>query len=471
MTTFYWHDYETWGANPAVDRPSQFAGVRTDENLHIIGEPLVLYCRPPEDIWPQPEACLITGITPQHAQLHGVSECEFIRQIHRQLAQPQTCGVGYNSLRFDDEVTRYTLFRNFYDPYEREWRNGSSRWDIIDMVRLVYALRPAGIEWPMIDGVPSFKLENLSAANNLAHANAHDAYSDVEATIALAKLIKTKQPALYDYVLNSKSKHKVAAMIDTVNRKPLFHISSKFPSSRGCAGFVAPIAMHATNRNAVIVFDLSADPAPLQLLNVEEIRARIFVKTEDLPEGIERIPLKLIHTNKCPILGTTKLCDDKAAQRLGIDKQQCNKHWQQLCTMDIEKKIQAVFAEDNFAPRTDPEQMLYNGFVPAEDKATMKLLRQADVGRLSKQEFVFTDERLNAMILRFKARNYPESLTDGERSVWREFKTQRLMHGGDNILSRQAFITCIHELKSELHDDTHKMHILNALEIYERENV
>ena len=471
MTTFYWHDYETWGANPAVDRPSQFAGVRTDENLHIIGEPLVLYCRPSEDIWPHPEACLITGITPQHAQLHGVSECEFIRQIHRQLGQPQTCGVGYNSLRFDDEVTRYTLFRNYYDPYEREWRNGSSRWDIIDMVRLVYALRPTGIEWPMIDGVPSFKLENLSAANNLAHANAHDAYSDVEATIALAKLIKTKQPALYDYVLNSKSKHKVAAMIDTVNRKPLFHVSSKFPSSRGCAGFVAPIAMHATNSNAVIVFDLSADPTLLQSLSVEDIRARIFVKTEDLPEGVERIPLKLIHINKCPILGTTKLCDDKAAQRLGIDKQQCDKHWQQLCTMDIEKKIQAVFAEDNFAPRTDPEQMLYNGFIPAADKSTMKQLRQADVGRLLKQEFIFTDERLEAMKLRFKARNYPESLTDSERKSWLDFKAQRLTHGDENILSRQAFITRIHELKSEWHDDVNKIHILNALEIYERENV
>lgn len=471
MTTFYWHDYETWGANPAVDRPSQFAGVRTDENLHIIGEPLVLYCRPPEDIWPHPEACLITGITPQYAQSHGVSECEFIRQIHRQLAQPQTCGVGYNSLRFDDEITRYTLFRNYYDPYEREWRNGSSRWDIIDMVRLVYALRPVGIEWPMVDGVPSFKLENLSAANNLAHTNAHDAYSDVEATIALAKLIKTKQPALYDYVLSNKSKHKVAAMIDTVNRKPLFHISSKFPSSRGCAGFIAPIAMHAINTNAVIAFDLSADPSPLQSLSVEDIRARIFVKTEDLPENVERIPLKLIHMNKCPILGTTKLCDEKAAQRLGIDKQQCERHWQQLRTMDIEKKIQAVFAEENFAPRTDPEQMLYNGFVPAADKATMKLLRQADAERLVTKEFRFVDERLEAMKLRFKARNYPESLTDSERSLWHEFKTQRLTCGDENILSRQAFALRIHELKADLHDDTYKMNILHALEAYERENV
>ena len=470
MTTFYWHDYETWGANPAVDRPSQFAGVRTDEDLNIIGEPLVLYCQPPADIWPHPEACLITGITPQHAKQKGLPENEFIRQIHRQLAQPQTCGVGYNSLRFDDEVTRYALYRNFYDPYEREWRNGSSRWDIIDMVRLVYALRPQSIEWPRMDGVPSFKLENLSAANNLVHANAHDAYSDVEATIALAKLIKNKQPALYDYVLSNKSKHKVAAMIDTINRKPLFHISSKFPASRGCAGFVAPIAMHATNRNAVIVFDLSADPAPLLTLSADEIRARIFVKTEDLPEGVERIPLKLIHFNKCPILGTTKLCDDQAALRLNIDKQTCDKHWQKLCTMDIEKKIQAVFAEDNFAPRADPEQMLYNGFVPDEDKVTMKRFRQADEKSLIEREFVFSDARLDDMKHRYKARNFPHLLNDDERTWWENFRTHRLLHGDDNMLSREKFVLRITELKHELAENIRAMSILRELEAYEQAN-
>ncbi len=75
-------------------------------------------------------------------------EAEFIARIHAELAHPGTCGVGYNSIRFDDEFTRYTLYRNFYDPYAREWQNGCSRWDIIDMLRLTRALRRRGSSGP-----------------------------------------------------------------------------------------------------------------------------------------------------------------------------------------------------------------------------------------------------------------------------------------------------------------------------------
>ena len=166
--TLYWHDYETFGADPARDRPAQFAGQRTDLDLNPVGEPLVVYCKPASDMLPQPEACLVTGITPQLAFQQGIIEAEFIAQIHKELAKPNTCTVGYNNLRFDDEFTRYTLYRNFYDPYAREYRNNNSRWDIIDMARMCYALRPAGIEWPKDEeGVPSFKLENLTQANGL----------------------------------------------------------------------------------------------------------------------------------------------------------------------------------------------------------------------------------------------------------------------------------------------------------------
>ncbi len=252
MGTFYWHDYETWGTDPSVDRPAQFAGVRTDEDLNIIGEPLRLFCRPAPDILPQPEACLITGIAPQKALNEGVPEAEFIARIYREFTEPGTCSVGYNSLRFDDEVTRYTLYRNFYDPYEREWANGNSRWDIIDMVRLCYALRPNGIEWPVVDGKVSFRLELLTAANGIRHEAAHDAYSDVEATIALARLVKARQPALYDYVLQHKHKNKLAGLIDLLNRKPLLHISSRFSADTGCAALVMPLAMLPSIKGAVV---------------------------------------------------------------------------------------------------------------------------------------------------------------------------------------------------------------------------
>ncbi|MCZ6830365.1 MAG: exodeoxyribonuclease I, partial [Gammaproteobacteria bacterium] len=224
--TFYWHDYETFGIDPSRDRPVQFAGVRTDAKLNIVGEPLMLFSQPARDVLPHPEACLVTGITPQKALAEGVPEVEFIARIHAELARPGTCGVGYNSIRFDDEVTRYPLYRHFYDPYEREYREGNSRWDIIDMVRLTHALRPDGINWPLReDGYPSFRLEQLTDANGIGHEAAHDALSDVYATLAMARLIRDTHPRLYDYVLNNRGKQAVQQQLDIVAMKPVLHVS------------------------------------------------------------------------------------------------------------------------------------------------------------------------------------------------------------------------------------------------------
>ncbi len=227
MTTLYWHDYETSGIDPRFDRPMQFAGVRTDEDLNIIGEPLMIYCKPSGDYLPHPQAALVTGLTPQLAEKEGLNEAEFIKQIHDELAAPGTCGVGYNSLRFDDEFTRFTLFRNFYDAYAREWQSGNSRWDIIDMVRLTRALRPEGIHWPnREDGKPSFRLEDLTAANGIEHSGAHDALADVYATIEMARLIKNAQPKLYDYVFERRRKQALAPLLNLNERKPVVHVLS-----------------------------------------------------------------------------------------------------------------------------------------------------------------------------------------------------------------------------------------------------
>ncbi|MFW2373932.1 MAG: exodeoxyribonuclease I, partial [Gammaproteobacteria bacterium] len=231
QNTFYWYDYETFGTDPRRDRISQFAGIRTDEDLNIIGKPLNIYCKAADDMLPQPEACLITGITPQKTIADGLIEAEFMAAINQEFSTANTCVVGYNNIRFDDEFTRYTLFRNFFDAYAREWQNGNSRWDIIDLVRVTRALRPQGIEWPVDDeGRASNRLELITRANGISHEAAHDAMSDVYATIAVAKLIKEKQPRLYDYILNNKQKHKLAQMLNTIKPQPVLHSSGMYSS-------------------------------------------------------------------------------------------------------------------------------------------------------------------------------------------------------------------------------------------------
>lgn len=471
--TFYWHDYETWGADPSRDRASQFAGVRTDADLNIIGDPLVVYNRPTPDMVPQPEACLVTGITPQEALEKGLPERDFIRAIHAELSQPGTCGVGYNSIRFDDEVTRYTLYRNFFDVYAREWQNGNSRWDLIDVVRLCCALRPEGIEWPLGEnGAVSFKLELLTAANGLSHESAHDALSDVHATIDLARLIKREKPKLFDYALGLRKKQQVAQLLDMNRQKPVLHISSRYPASRYCGALVMPLAMHPVNKNSVIAVDLMADPELLIKLSAVEVAKRVFARAEDLDEGVERIPLKEIHLNRSPMLATLNLLDDSAQARLQIDMARCERHWQQLSECSALKlKLDDIYNQRQFEPDTDPDRMLYSGgFFGNDDRRLMNDILECDGKQLAERSFPFTDKRLAELLFRYRGRNFPDTLSDDERGLWQEFCHQRVHDddGGGSITAANC-LSRIEALREQGQLDARKQAVLTALESYVRQ--
>jgi len=433
-TTLYWHDYETFGADPRRDSPVQFAGLRTDLELNLVGEPLVVFCRPPTDRLPSPEACLITGITPQLAEGQGCREAGFIAAIHAELARPGTCGVGYNTLRFDDEVTRNALYRNFYDPYEREWKNGNSRWDIIDMVRLTAALRPEGIEWPLDgQGRPSFRLELLTQVNGISHSGAHDALADVRATIDLARLVKKRQPRLFDFVWRHRGKLEAADLLKFGSFEPVLHVSEKYPAERGCIAVVVALAHHPVNQNEIAVFDLSADPTPLLELGQEEIRQRLFTRAVDLPEGVERIPLKTIHLNRCPILVPINTLRPADAERLGIDLGRCQAHLAALKHREgLAAKLQAVFTKPQpDKAEEDPDFMIYSGgFFSGADKQKLARLREMSPEQLAQTHPSFDDPRLAEMLFRYRARNWPESLGADERNRWEEFRRKRLTEKG-----------------------------------------
>ncbi|MCB1856461.1 MAG: exodeoxyribonuclease I [Halieaceae bacterium] len=456
--TFYWHDYETFGADPSRDRPVQFAGLRTDRDLNPVGEPLVVFSRPAGDCLPHPEACLVTGISPLRALAEGIPECEFIGRIHEELARPNTCGVGYNSLRFDDEVTRYTLYRNFYDPYAREWQNGNSRWDIIDLVRTAQALRPEGVHWPLReDGLPSFRLEDLTAANDIAHEAAHDALSDVRATIALARLIRQRQPRLYDYVLRHRDKRSARAMLDLEHMKPVLHVSGMFGAQRHNIALIVPLAMHPVNGNEVICFDLDCDPAPLLELAPQQLGELLFSPASALPEGSQRPGLKSVHVNRCPVLVTAKMADPATAERLGISGQRCRAHlaalraFRERDTAGLEAKVQAIYSGRSFEPVTDPDRMLYSGgFFSDSDRRAMDAVRASSPDELASASFVFEDQRLPEMLFRYRARNFPQCLSVEERARWEAFRFQRLTEpeAGASICMEQYLELIEHMLAS-----------------------
>jgi exodeoxyribonuclease-1 len=471
--TFYWHDYETWGSDPARDRPCQFAGLRTDLDLNPIGDPLILFARPADDLLPQPDACLVTGITPQQALAAGVAEWDFAAAIRHELAQPGTCGVGYNSIRFDDEITRHLFYRNLIDPYAHAWQHGNSRWDLIDTLRLAHALRPDGIHWPEREpGVASFRLEDLTAANGIAHDGAHDALADVHATLALARLLKTAQPRLFDYALTLRDQRRVRAMVD--RGEPLLHVSARYPAESGCIAPVAIVAPHPTNPKAVIAVDLRTNPSALLDLDADAIRARVFKRADELPDGVERLPLKGIRLNAAPVLAPMATLTSEGAERWRIDPPTVERHARQLASAgaELSTKIAEVWrGEGDRAEPDDPELMLYGGpFFSDADRRRMDELRARDPAALA-QETRFDDRRLPTLLFRLRGRNWPETLTEEEREDWDAWRLERLTDP-ESAAGQTASITVddyqqrLAELRAESASAPDRLALLDALEAW-----
>ena len=429
MQTFFWHDYETLGADSRRDRPVQFAGIRTTLELEIVGEPVMFYGKPPLEMPPHPDACLITGITPQLAQRDGVDEAEFAARVHEQLAEPGTCGVGYNSLRFDDEFTRQLLYRNFFDPYGREWEHGNSRWDLIDLVRMCEALRPEGIHWPTReDGSPSFKLEHLAKANGLQQERAHDALSDVHALIDLARLIRVRQPRLWDWHFGLRRKQRVFEQLDVAGMTPLVHVSSRYPASQHCLTLIAPLALHPARPGEVIVYDLRFDPTELIALDEEDIADRVFTSRADLPEGVERIALRTVRANRAPALAPLSVLKGADLARLQLDPERCLAHADTLrAAAGVREKVQRLFKQAAAMPAAeDPELALYDGFLPDADKRLLAEVRGTPPEQLATRTFAFRDPRYPELLFRYRARNWPETLDAEEHVRWGAFRQARL---------------------------------------------
>ncbi|ETT08144.1 exodeoxyribonuclease I [Providencia alcalifaciens] len=461
--TFFIHDYETFGKHPALDRPAQFAGVRTDLDFNIIGEPEVFYCKPTDDYLPQPEAVMITGITPQIAMANGVNEAEFAKRIHQAFSVPNTCIMGYNNIRFDDEVTRNIFYRNFYDPYAYSWQQGNSRWDLLDALRACFALRPEGINWPENDdGLPSLRLEHLTKANGVSHENAHDAMSDVLATINMAKLLKQAQPRMFDYFYQLRNKNKVNQLIDIVDMTPLVHVSGMFGALRSYVSLVTPLAWHPENKNAVIMCDLSGDMSPLLTLSADELRERLYTPKAELGDDLP-VPIKLVHINKCPILAPINTLRTVDAERTGLDRDLCMRNLELLRkNPDVRNKLIELFSVgQQFEESNDVDSQIYNGFFSPSDRSTMDIIRETAPQNLPALDLSFEDKRMKELFFRYKARNYPSTLSYDEQQRW-------LQHRRDYFTEVRLtdYLQQIQLLMDVHHEDEKRCQQLKALVNY-----
>ena len=448
MKTFFWYDYETFGLSPKTQRIAQFAGIRTDENLNIIDEHM-FYCKPTYDSLPSPEACSVTGITPQICEKNGLIEKTFISTINNEFSVPDTCVVGYNSISFDDEFTRYTLFRNFLDPYAWHWQNGNSRWDILDVARFCYALKKdSSLKWHYDENnKPIFKLDKLAPANDIEHSDAHDALADVRATIGIAKIIKTTQPKLFDYALSLRDKREVSKKIELFS--PLLHTSGIYSGKLSCTRLTTALAYHPEYSDRALVFNLDQDPSLLTELETEELKTLIFSKK--LPKGVDRLQIKELAFNKSPMFvpNVYKL-ENKITEQLQIDIDKCmdNLSYIRDNQTQIKQKIKSIYTNDSErTPALDVDQSLYDNFIDKADRLICNQIQNLSSDELKKFKPQFKDKKLSKLLLNFKARNFPESLTESEQEEWFEIVQSRVQNGENGYLSLENFYKSLEKQK------------------------
>ncbi len=460
--TFFFYDLETSGLNAREARIMQFAGIRTDMDLSPIGEPYNMLVKLNDDVLPSPEALMVTGITPQQTVEDGFTESEFSKKIIDEVFTPDTIIVGFNNIRFDDEFIRHLLWRNFYDPYEWSYRDGRSRWDLLDVIRMTRALRPEGIEWPVDDkGVATNRLELIASANKIDHFKAHDALSDVEALIAVTKLIRDKQPQLYEYLLKLRDKNEVKKLVNLDYKQPFVYASGRLDTAFNKATVAFPLT--AGKNGNVIIYDLRVDPTPFINMNSKELAAKIYATWDERQaDDFIKLPVKELQYNRAPAVAPLGvLAAGDGWNKISLDEETITKHKTILLSAPaFAENVRTVLeGREEFKKSSDPEAQLYDGFVPDIDKMRIETVRNADERKLADFHPNFTDERLEPLLLHYKARNFPKSLAEDEAIAWEKWRSDKITS------SMPEFVKSLQKLSATINDEG-KLFVLQELQLW-----
>ena len=460
--TFFFYDLETSGLNARDARIMQFAGIRTDMALKAIGEPYNVLVKLNDDTLPSPEALMVTQITPQQTTEEGYTEAEFSEILTKEVFTEDTIAVGFNSIRFDDEFIRHLFWRNFYDPYEWSWRDGRSRWDLLDVVRMTRALRPEGIEWPVTDdGKAINRLELLTKQNGIDHFKAHDALSDVEALIAVTGLIRAKQPQLYEYLLKMRDKNEVKKLVNLDEKNPFVYTSGRLDSEHEKTTVAFPLTQ-GKNGN-IVVYDLRYDPTPFLELDQKKLATIFYTKWEDRQkDGYLPLPVQEFQYNQAPAvapLGVLEQQDGWGKIHLSIEQIEAHKKLL-LAAPHFAENVRSIFENrQEFKRAKDPEAQLYDGFVAEGDRMRIEAVRNASERELADFNPQFIDERLDPLLLHYKARNFPKTLSETESVAWEKWRSEKITS------ELPSFMKSLQEILATEKDDS-KQFVLQELQLW-----
>lgn len=473
------YDYESFNISPRAGALSQFAAIKTDEDLNEISVYNV-FCAPPTDMVPEVDACLVTGITPQHAQAEGFSEYDFAGIIQKAMtSSPNTCIIGYNNINFDDEYTRQLFYRNLKDPYGWHFRNGNTRFDLSNMTRLVYALRPDIMNWPEVDVLDeggavigrriSFKLEHLSAANGIVHENAHDALSDVRALIGLWRIIKAKAPDLFDTLFNLRFKYNAENIINGDLAGLFGYVNYKFKDTN-YVSLMKKLGDSYKDKSKVWAWDLRIDPTPFIGMSNSELDEVIKLPFSQLKEqGIQGNGMNAIKTNAVPFVFEKSWLSGDVAERSGLSSPEMKAQVKKSLAIlkenpDFIQRLCSVYENREFgAEPTDTDMTLYSGgFIQKEELDLGIKFGKLDgwVSRYKMVKSLPADSRAYKILFRVVGRNDASVFDEHDTKVWNEYVSDRFQGKTENSLLSLADLEA-RLAEIEFNDDS--LHIKDAL--------
>ena len=440
--TFFWYDYETTDLDWYRARPVQVAGIRTDESLEREGKLGELYCQPAPDHLPRIGSVLTHRVSPVHARDRGIREFEFAKKVHKQLHAEGTCTVGFNATTFDHRITHHLFFRNLFDPYRWHWKDSStSKWDIIELCRAAYALRRDILLWPYDDeGYAAFKLHKLALENSIRSEYSHRAVSgqdphsaadDVRLTLDLARLLKGASKNLWDYSRSCQSVEHVVRSIRTT----FLIVNTTVLRQRGAATIAGFLGQDPNDKNRNYAFDLSYNPAEFFDANAESLLTYKPKSSADNRDPRRHVPILRFRANASPYVMEFDLSNPMSEARQGLlDGLQLaplDELQRRFSALDSNTKFKTRVVELNkpsYPERACPEENLYGLDVDRSDRAQLTRIRKS-IGRPNwwKNERHFRAKWLPGMVLRFRARNFPETLSDKEAEDWRDYCRQRLL--------------------------------------------
>jgi exodeoxyribonuclease I len=387
MSNFVFYDFETSSSNKYWGQIIQIGAILTNENL----EELDRYdarCRLSPGIIPEAMALIVNKSSPKMLKGSNLSHYEMIRQFVDTLKKwGKATYVGFNSIEFDEEFLRCTLFQTLEYPYLTS-TNGNTRGDILSLARAANLYYPNTLKNSINKkGNAVYKLDQMAPLNGIKHGDAHSAIGDVVATVGVAKIIAKKAPNVWKASLLTMDKNQSLELI----KSELYFCTNEYFYGKSRPYVQAFVCQHPQYQWP-LCFDLKHDP-------------NIFLKMsiKELESAMKKNPkfLRTVRHNKHPVIMNPSYGNEfdeyktigkdtlsKRAKLIKNDKEFAEKV-SIIKQAEADEKDQSKSQEDVYN-----EESIYKKFTSNEDNKVMPEFHDADWDKKISVMSKFKDERL-----------------------------------------------------------------------------